>query len=95
MRIGGFRYAVIHVCGCETSNHPAEFGLVDPVAGCVTGRLGNLELDRARGLLLHYCCAGRDVCAMADVAHPHLYQVAGPQRIKWETPGFAGEAVEV
>ena len=56
-----------------------EFGLFDPVADCVTGRLGNFELNGARGLLLHHGGSGRYVFAMADVAHSHLDQVTGPQ----------------
>lgn len=30
-----------------------KFGILDPVAGGITGRLGNLELDKSRGFLLH------------------------------------------
>ena len=42
-------YWQVPICGDSSmrlgnKNCPAEFGLVDSVAGCVTGRLGNLEL---------------------------------------------------
>lgn len=57
----------------------SEFGLLDPVADCVTGRLGNFKLNWSRGLLLHHGGAGRNVFAMADVAHSHFYQITGPQ----------------
>ena len=54
-------------------------GFIGPVAHRVTGRLGNLELNWPRGLLLHYGGSGRYVFAMADVAHSHFFQVTGPQ----------------
>ena len=55
-----------------------EFSFFDPVADCVTGRLGNFELNGSRGLLLQHGCSGRYVFAMADVTYPHLYQVTSP-----------------
>lgn len=42
-------------------NCPAEFGLVDPVTACVTGRLGNLELT------------GREVFDWIAVARDEMY----------------------
>ena len=56
-----------------------EFGFPNPVAHCVTGRLGNFKLDRPRGFLLHHGGAGRHAIAMANVAHPHFYQVTSPK----------------
>jgi uncharacterized membrane protein (UPF0127 family) len=48
------------------------------MGSCVTGGLRNFKLDGSRGFLLHHGGTRRNMFAMADVAHPHLDQIASP-----------------
>lgn len=43
------------------------------------GRLGDLELHRAVGLLLHHDGAGGDPAALDDVTNAQRHQVASPE----------------
>jgi len=57
----------------------AQVCRTDPVPECIPGLLGNLELYRALGLLLHHHRPRGDLVSMGDVSYSQLDQIAPPQ----------------
>ena len=65
--------------GWETGTVPASVDPRDPGADRVPGLLGNLELDRSLGLLLHDDRTGGDPTALDDIVDAQPDQIAATQ----------------